>query len=80
MVVVFVGIALFHGEQCLRQQKLLHLSPCSICFIDALEDNTTGGFVGRDFVEPLDGFAGIGVDAIGAIFEAMELGEGLLSC
>lgn len=59
---------------------MLHLCPCSIRFIHALEDNAASGFVGRDFVEPFDGFAGIGVDALGAICEAMELGEGLSWC
>jgi hypothetical protein len=59
---------------------VLHLCPRGVCFVDALEDNAAGGFVGRDFIEPLDGFAGIGVDALGAIFEAVELGEGLSWC
>jgi hypothetical protein len=35
-----------------------------------------GGFVGRDLVEPLDGFASIGVDALSAVLEALELVEG----
>jgi hypothetical protein len=38
------------------------------------------GFVGCDLVEPLDGFARVGVDALGAVLEALELVEGLLYC
>jgi hypothetical protein len=56
---------------------LLHLAPRCVCFVDALKVDTVGGFVGGDLVEPLDGFAGVGVDALGAILEALELVEGL---
>lgn len=57
---------------------MLHLSPRRVGFVDAFELDTARGFIGRDFVEPLDGFAGVGVDALSAVLEAVELGKGLL--
>jgi hypothetical protein len=42
--------------------------------------HTVRGFVRCDVVEPLDGFTGVGVDALGAVLEALELVEGLLYC
>ena len=57
---------------------MLHLCPRRVSFVDALELDAARGFVGRDFVEPLDGFAGIGVDALSAVLEAVELSKGLL--
>ena len=59
---------------------MLHFCPGAVCLVDALELDAACSVVGRDFVEPLNGFAGIGVDALSAILQAMELGESLLSC
>lgn len=80
MVVVLVRLAVFHGEQCLGQQELLHLAPCGIGLVASLEMDAACGLIGRDFIEPLDGLACVGVDALVAILEAMELSECLSSC
>jgi hypothetical protein len=78
VVVVLVGLAVFHGQQRLRQHEPLHLGPCGIGFLDALELDAVRDLAGdgRDLVEPLDGFAAVGVDALGARLQAVELGEG----
>jgi hypothetical protein len=76
VVVILLGLAVLHGEQRLWQEEFLHVAPCSVCLVDALEVDAFGGFVGRDLVEPLDGFARVCVDALGAVLEALELVEG----
>lgn len=57
---------------------MLHLGPGAVSFVGAFELDAACGLVGRDFIEPFDGFARVGVDALGAILEAMELGEGFI--
>jgi hypothetical protein len=78
VVVVLVGLAVFHGQKRLGQHELLHLGPCGIGLLDALKLDAVRDLAGdrRDLVEPLDGFATVGVDALGARLQAVELGEG----
>jgi hypothetical protein len=78
VVVILLRLAVLHGQQSLGQQELLHLGPCSILLLAALELHAVCDFAGsgRDLVEPLDGFAAIGVDTLGACLEALDVSEG----
>lgn len=80
VIVVVVRLAVLHGEQRLGQEEVLDLGPGRVLLVDALELDAGGGFIGRDFVEPLDGFACVCVDALVARLETMELGECLGEC
>jgi hypothetical protein len=78
VVVVVVGLAVFHGQQRLGEHELVHLGPGRVCFVDALELDAVGDFARDrgDVVEPFDGFARVGVDALSAGLQPVQLGEG----
>jgi hypothetical protein len=78
VVLILVRLAVVDGEQRLGQEELLDLGPRGVYFFAALELDAVRDFDGGhggDVVEPLDGLAGIGVDAVAAILEALELVE-----
>jgi hypothetical protein len=78
VVLILVRLAVFHGQQRLGQHMLLYLAPRDVRLLDAFQFHAVSDFARhrRDLVEPFHGLAGVGVDALRAGLEAVQLGEG----
>jgi hypothetical protein len=74
VIVRFLGI--IYGQECLWQEEFLDLGPGSVRFVDAFELDAArrlDGGHGGDVIEPPNGFKGIGIEALTAILQAVEL-------